>query len=368
MNPHATLIETQSIFLVILGLNGVLMYLLPRLTRPDLYFAITVPADFRDSVEGADILRRYRLEVLIHSLIALALVLLSLGVRFTEVLSVAGLFWQVIGCFVAYLRARPRVKPHAVAPATLREADLEPRPARLPGGWALQVGPFAILAAVAVWLQLHWAQIPDRFPVHWGLDGKPNGWATRSIAGVYNPLLVGAAVCAGVGLLAYGITSWARRIQVRGGPGRSEKRFRRTMLSLLVATQYLMALLFAWVGFLALRTQEQMPSPVAVIVPVLVFTVLMVVVLIRTGQGGSRLPEYASGSPVPPAAPAGDRTPDRYWIAGIFYVNRNDPAIIVEKRFGIGYTLNFGQPVSWIVIGLLVLVPLAIALIARSHH
>jgi uncharacterized membrane protein len=367
MNPHGMLIATQSIFFVILALNGVLMYLLPRLTRPDLYFAITVPPDFRDSVEGARILRRYRREVWIHSLIALALVLLSLGVKPSEVLSVAGLFWQVIGCFVAYLRARSRVMPHAVAPATLREADLEPRLARLPGGWAVQVGPFAILAAVAVWLQLHWAQIPERFPVHWGTDGKPNGWSTRSIAGVYNPLLVGAAVCAGVGLLAYGITSWTRRIQVRGGPGRSEKRFQRTMLSLLVATQYLVALLFAWVGFLALRSQEQMPSPVAVIVPALVFTVLMVVVMVRVGQGGSRLPEYSGVSPASPAAPAGDRTPDRYWIAGIFYVNRNDPAIVVEKRFGIGYTLNFGQPVSWIVIGLLVLVPLALVLLLRPH-
>jgi uncharacterized membrane protein len=29
---------------------------------------------------------------------------------------------------------------------------------------------------------------------------------------------------------------------------------------------------------------------------------------------------------------------------GIFYYNRTDPRIFVPKRFGFGYTLNFGKP------------------------
>jgi uncharacterized membrane protein len=35
----------------------------------------------------------------------------------------------------------------------------------------------------------------------------------------------------------------------------------------------------------------------------------------------------------------------------MFYVNRNDPAFFVEKRFGLGYTLNFGHPLSWALTG-----------------
>jgi uncharacterized membrane protein len=367
MNNHLDLIATQLTFVFLVGVDGVLFYLLPRLTRPDLYFAITVPPGFRDGAEGVDILRRYRREVWIHSLIALALILLSARGRLALALLQVGVFWQLLGCFVAYLRARSRVMPHSVAPATLREADLAPRQARLPGGWAFQLGPFAILAAVALWLHSHWEQIPERFPVHWGIDGKPNGWATRSFSGVYGPLIVAACVCAGVALLAYGVSRWTRRIQVRGGPGQSERRFQHIRLSVLLETEYFLALLFAWVGSLALRSQAQMPSPLTVIVPALAFTVLVMVVMVRTGQGGSRLPEYRSLSPPSVAAPVGDRTLDRYWIVGIFYVNRSDPAIIVEKRFGLGYTLNFGQPVSWIVIGLLVVVPLALILLLRPH-
>ena len=32
-----------------------------------------------------------------------------------------------------------------------------------------------------------------------------------------------------------------------------------------------------------------------------------------------------------------------YWRLGIFYVNREDPSILVEERFGIGYTTNWGN-------------------------
>ena len=46
---------------------------------------------------------------------------------------------------------------------------------------------------------------------------------------------------------------------------------------------------------------------------------------------------------------------DRYWSGGIFYNNPDDPALFVEKRYGLGWTLNFGHPQAKLVlIGLLV--------------
>ena len=50
----------------------------------------------------------------------------------------------------------------------------------------------------------------------------------------------------------------------------------------------------------------------------------------------------------------GPRPPDDAW-KGSFYSNRNDPALLVPKRFGIGYTLNFGNPWSWAVLALVLL-------------
>jgi Family of unknown function (DUF5808) len=65
----------------------------------------------------------------------------------------------------------------------------------------------------------------------------------------------------------------------------------------------------------------------------------------------------------------GQRPPDAAW-KGSLYSNPNDPALLVPKRFGIGYTLNFGNPWSWAVLAfvlLMVAVPF-ILLAATSHH
>ena len=43
---------------------------------------------------------------------------------------------------------------------------------------------------------------------------------------------------------------------------------------------------------------------------------------------------------------------DRYWKLGAFYVNPQDPSLFVERRFGVGWTMNFGN--RWGVIGFVV--------------
>jgi uncharacterized membrane protein len=67
--------------------------------------------------------------------------------------------------------------------------------------------------------------------------------------------------------------------------------------------------------------------------------------------------------------PGARPTDDNHW-KGIFYVNRDDPALWIPKRFGIGYTLNFGNPWSWAVMGLIlaaVLAPIFLVLRALPH-
>jgi uncharacterized membrane protein len=353
------------------GLCWVVSFLVPRLTRPDIYFAVTVPPEFRDSTEGCSILKRYRVEVTISSLLGLLVVLAAVRIpepNYLEVAMPAGLFLQGVGLFLAYYRARGRVSRHAAAPATVREAALVPREARLPGGWPLQFPPFTLLAATALWLHQHWGQIPEVFPVHWGANGQPNNWATRSFAGVYGPLLIGAVLCALMGFLAYAMLRWSRAIRVGGAAGEGERRFRHVVASILVAIEYLLALTFVWTGLLPLSHQQAGPPGfVPMLAFALAFTVVIVVVMVRFGQGGTRLAGSAAAASGA-VAPVGDRTPDKYWKLGLFYINRSDPALFVEKRFGIGYTLNFGHPGVWIFLVVLLAVWVGVILFAPSHH
>jgi uncharacterized membrane protein len=48
------------------------------------------------------------------------------------------------------------------------------------------------------------------------------------------------------------------------------------------------------------------------------------------------------------------RDDDRNWIAGLIYYNPDDPNLIVPKRLGYGWTINFGHPRGKLFLGVLI--------------
>jgi Family of unknown function (DUF5808) len=91
-------------------------------------------------------------------------------------------------------------------------------------------------------------------------------------------------------------------------------------------------------------------------------------VLVRLGQGGSRISAGDAARVASSAVPIGDRTPDRYWKLGVFYFNPDDSAVLVEKRFGLGYNLNFARPTAWIILSLSLMAPLIPVLAYFTHR
>lgn len=60
-----------------------------------------------------------------------------------------------------------------------------------------------------------------------------------------------------------------------------------------------------------------------------------------------------------------DRRDARYWFAGVFYYNPEDPNAIVPKRFGLGWTVNVAHPVGKVFLAIIIamiLLPLALSL------
>ena len=65
----------------------------------------------------------------------------------------------------------------------------------------------------------------------------------------------------------------------------------------------------------------------------------------RYGQGGWRW-AVRKGLVPKEQAPAlinGDGMQDAHWKLGMFYFNPSDPSVLVEKRFGVGWTVNLGS-------------------------
>jgi uncharacterized membrane protein len=109
---------------------------------------------------------------------------------------------------------------------------------------------------------------------------------------------------------------------------------RRGMLKIMIAVIYLISFIFGMVGLLPIRQF----SPLAMFVPLSAFVVAVLV--------------YAFKLSSDPDIP-GEPTPDACWrFSGIYY-NPADPAIFVQKRVGVGYTLNFGNRLSWALVAVM---------------
>jgi uncharacterized membrane protein len=199
-------------------------------------------------------------------------------------------------------------------------------------GLPLQAGPFAILVGAALWLARHFYQLPERLPIHWNWRGEADGYIGRNGVSVALPLLMGTMVCLMLAAVRSGLC--------RSVPGGA---MRTATLKVLLGGEYFSALICC--GVLAASvTSGRLLKPVlwfafAAVVGLLVFAS-------RIGRGIPREPERN------PAA----------WRAGVFYVDRNDPALFVPKRSGFGYTFNFGHPAAIVLTVATLLVPLAVAL------
>jgi uncharacterized membrane protein len=315
-------------------LHAVALYFLPGWTRRDVYFAVTVSPGFRDSLDGKIILRRYRIE-----LTALSALTLAAALAFIRLLGAAffpaGFVTILSGSFAAFYRARWRVRSHAVAQTTIREADLHRGPRGVPGGWVPALGPFLLVAVCAAFLWIQGREV---------------------LAGFY--FLSMAGILAAFTLIRYGISHWARSVYASEPEVARELQFRRTVSVMALVLEYLIAIQASWVTLIPHR-RAVLVLPVVLILPLAALPVLA-----RLGQGGSRLTAVLASN----SAPVGDRTEDRYWKLGILYFNPDDAAVIVERRFGLGYTFNFARLTTWIIMLFLLLSPLIRILGPRLHR
>ena len=195
------------------------------------------------------------------------------------------------------------------------------------------LGPFVILGIVAAHLAAIWDTIPTRFPIHWGFDGQPNGWSTRSFAGVFGPLLLGAVICAA--LTAF------RLVPVRSAG-------RRAALRVNLVAEYAIALA---IGFSVLAARE-LPNFRVLVFAILFPSILVALLAVRFAR---RAPEAGVDQPQS-ASP---------WRAGVFYVNAEDPALWVPKRTGLGWTLNFAHPLAWVVMGAILALAAGVPFLGR---
>jgi uncharacterized membrane protein len=314
-----------------------LLHWLPTWRREGLWFSVTVAPGFDATSEGRRALVHYRIALWGLAIVATGCVVAAAGLGVTA-LAPAGVLVETVGASVAFAVVRRRLLPFAVQASGDRSATLSVDPEALPGGVAVVIVPLGVLGATALYLRANWDRLPVRVPVHWGIDGTPNGWADRTWHGVYGPLFVTALISVFIILMAEAILHASPRARVSGTEAWT-RRFRRAALLLMVAGVWAVSAMTSAFALMPLFRDVSRPLASVRIIPAVMLLSLAPFMwqLVRAVRApGSR----------------SDGTPDACWKFGLFYYNPDDSALVVEKRFGVGYTLNFGNRTMWWILGL----------------
>ncbi len=316
---------------------GVLMLFTPALSRGSTFFAVTVPEGFAGSPAARDIHRRYLGITAIATLAGPILILpvswwLSRDLAYGIAYGIGPLL-PVVGGLAAFVHCRGMALQYAREPSATRTVSLERD--RLvdivPGRWWLHAGPYLLLLAAMGWLALQWESIPDPAFVPTRLpEGTTMARAAFAVFGLPLTMALTLAVCHAMMPLG---------LLIRRLPGHRQRV--RSINAFILGVIWAMAVMGAYDSLAVLYGERWITGPVGLAVNIgsLVAVLLLPVWMLATGR-------FAR-----PGEPAqGDRSPDSAWKLGLIYFNPDDPAVWVEKRFGVGFTLNFARPAAWLLL------------------
>jgi uncharacterized membrane protein len=182
----------------------------------------------------------------------------------------------------------------------------------------------AVLAASWAYLAKHWDELPARWAVHWGADGRANGWATPSFQGVYGVLLLGLVIWVALEAIVLALHVQAHLIGgTEAGSVATVVFLRWVSISVSLALSYLAV---------KLPFGDGQAGPSVVLVLALLGGGILVGMV--HGMTAARRAQEA-GAPVATG------------YHGVYYANREDRRLFVPKRYGLGYTINFSHPWAW---------------------
>ena len=332
---------------------GVIGALVPQLSRPTVPLGVDVPSGYVDHPIVRDAVGRYRIGVAWLTLAVLPVLAgaaaAGLGEAAASSLTLVAVLGMVLGITVVMRRASTPIRsakrtqdwygdaPVAIIASVTGATD--------PAGrvrWAWHGAAPLLVLGLGGYAVARYGAFVDPMATHSGWNG-PDQWAPKSWPVVLAPLGIALAMVAAVAVMAAMIARQTPRILPGGDPAAARvDASRRAALAqrlvgltnLLTAATFGALALVRWHG----ATTDERPLLVAIlVVPLLVVGGTLVGMMGARGAGLHGAAKGVTGGPESPDQ-------DDLWKLGAFYYAPDDPRLMVEKRMGLGLTINFGHP------------------------
>ena len=361
--------------LAVAVLCGALLPILPALTRKSFLFGVKIPLEMHASPEAKALRRRYVAVSLAGTAAILALIILQY-ILFPELSLISILYFPLLfvavqmAAFIPNWKRALKLKKERgwqvsnSVFAETKSSHTRGNLSELP--WLWYILSLVLIVAGLVAALIQYPGLPARIPTHFDIDMQPDAWADKSLLAVMTMPLINAATLLLMWLT--GVMFVRAKLQIDPQkPALSflqHRLYRRRMGNSLGFLTLALTIMMVWIGLMSLQPKLMIPFWVLMAL-IFVPIVILIAVVVRSGQGGCRIKpkdftDDSASNPNDQAVSDGafERGDDKYWALGMFYHNPDDPASVVEDRFGSNLGFNYARlPVKiGVIASLLVLV------------
>ena len=230
---------------------------------------------------------------------------------------------------------------------------------------ALEVAVVVLTVAPVLLLVYYYPQLPERIPTHWDWRGLPDRWTQKSYFAVFSlaatqVYVQGLLLFVKHGLMGVKMTLPAEHTE-------EYLRLKEGVLGLTVRLMDWMRLLLCiMLGALTINivfSSVEHLRPLSGLVSVAMWSSSLLMVaavayaIYSFYQADRRLKAEVGRVYV-----QRQRDASHWYLGGLIYCNREDPALFVEKLVGWGYTFNMGNKWVYFYLAVMVIVPLLLIL------
>lgn len=339
----------------------------PYVLRKTTVFGISIPEPFIDDPQLTRFKRKYVLLIAciqIPIIAILVFIALHLNEMMQSLIMIGGLLLYLLITMTIYLKMHYEVKQYkmlqkwddqvTVVRVSSFETKFDKKEHVFPHKFFIP--PFFITIGLAVWLIFLYPALPETIPTHWGINGQPDAWSDKSLFSVFSlafTLLFTQFLMYG---LSYGIFNSAVQVKAQDSALSLQREHKMRNLSTeMMALMNLITTLF--LGFISVQSfwsivYDDMTLSMAYSMPLFIVLIFgsIYYYMKRSKALNAQFKELDNLESSP-----GD---DEHWKWGIFYYNKDNPDLFIEKKFGVGWTVNFARPGIWIFFVLAIVLPM----------
>jgi len=188
-------------------------------------------------------------------------------------------------------------------------------------------------------------RIPDVFPTHYNGKGIPDSFAIKNSFSGFIYLILLPIIQALMILFFMVINKFTinGKTDINSGSIREIREQRKVFKKYNSIFLFLLALemiiLFSFIQFCMIYGWSINIINGIFLTIIFASIIIFTIVTYKIGQGGKNIKVSNAEKEI-------YRDDDKYWILGSFYYNKKDPSLFIEKRIGIGWDVNIGNPIG----------------------